>query len=131
MTRAKGSNGPVPKASSKAPPPQRAPVKATTIRFDPAVQASLAVAQSVLRMTANKIVNEAVALYVADRTAAIQTQLEDTLQRLRAYRKADPKFGKAVAAFAAAEAQHARADPIEGGVAPNISSTHARTRADA
>jgi hypothetical protein len=59
-------------------------------------------------------VNEAVDNYLDVQAARLETDLEATLQRVKAYRAADPDFEHAIARFAEAEAEHAAEDPVEG-----------------
>jgi phytoene dehydrogenase-like protein len=62
----------------------------------------------------NRLVNEAVDQYLDDQAASVEADLEDTLQRIKAFRKSDPDFEGAIAAFAEAEADRAAEDPVEG-----------------
>lgn len=48
------------------------------------------------------------------RAAAIETELEETLRRVKAYRQADPDFESAISKFTEAEAELAAKDPVEG-----------------
>ena len=65
-------------------------------------------------MPLNRLVNEAVGEYLEGRAASMQADLEETLRRLRAYRKSDPDFEGAITTFAEAEADLAAEDPVEG-----------------
>jgi hypothetical protein len=58
-------------------------------------------------------VNEAVDDYLDVQAARLETDLEATLQRLKAYRVADPDFDHAIARFVEAEAAHAAEDPVD------------------
>ncbi len=93
----------------------RARAKATTFRLDPQVQAGLVLLQGVLKKPLNKLVNAAVAHFVERRTAEVETDLVKALERVRAYRRSDPDFTKAMAEFVDAEARWGDADPVEGG----------------
>jgi hypothetical protein len=59
----------------------------------------------------NQLLNEAIKTYLS-RVGGKERRLEANLARLRTYRKLDPAFGKAIAAFVEAEAT--LEDPIEG-----------------
>src|SRR5438552_18373873 len=93
-----------------------AAVKVTTLRLAQPLHRKLELLQQVLGKPLNKLVNEAVDDYVERRTAEVELDLEETLQRVKAARKKDPKFKHAIAEFAAAEARYAKADPAEGTV---------------
>lgn len=87
---------------------------ATTLRLDPAVRRGLVLIRRTTGVTMNKLVNEAVALYVADRVKTIEHDLQAALDRVRQYHAADPAYAAQARPFAAEEAAHARSDPIEG-----------------
>jgi predicted transcriptional regulator len=89
--------------------------KATTFRIDPTVQAGLYRLSKLLHRPQNQLVNEAVRDFVARRSVELEVDLEATLKELRAYRRKDPGFERAIAAFADAEAG-AGEDPAEGRV---------------
>ena len=92
--------------------------KATTFRLDPEVKAQLTTLSGILDQSLNRLANEAIREYVARRTQDVEAELEATLEKLRAYRKADPGFRRAIEDAAAAEAVVAAADdPAEGRVA--------------
>ncbi len=91
--------------------------KASTHRLKPDVQAGLSLLSRVLRRPKNKLINEAVARYVQEKSLEMEKTTEATLRALRAYRKKDPNFEKALGKFAEAEAAHAGEDPIEGRIA--------------
>jgi predicted transcriptional regulator len=87
--------------------------KATTYRIDPNVQASLSTLSKVLGRPQNQLVNEAVRDFVARRGQQVEAELEATLEGLRAYRKSDPNFDRAIADYVDAEAS-LKEDPAEG-----------------
>jgi predicted transcriptional regulator len=87
--------------------------KATTYRIDPVVQAGLATLSKVLGRPQNQLVNEAVRDFVARRSREVEADLEATLESLRAYRKSDPNFDRAIADYVDAEAS-LQEDPAEG-----------------
>jgi hypothetical protein len=89
------------------------PRKATTYRIDPVVQAALVTLSKVLGKPQNQLVNEAVRDFVAIRSRQVEMDLEVTLESLRAYRKSDPKFERALADYVDAEAS-LKDDPAEG-----------------
>ena len=89
--------------------------KATTYRIDAAVQEGLSILSKVLGMPRNQLVNEAVRDFVARRSQEVEMDLEATLEKLRAYRKSDPRFERALADYVDAEASlKADQDPAEG-----------------
>ncbi len=88
--------------------------KATTFRLDPPLQEGLVLLQAVLKKPLNRLVNEAVRGFIERRTAEVETDLQQALARVQAYRRSDPRFEKAIAQFAAAEAGLADGDPAEG-----------------
>ena len=92
---------------------------ATTYRLDPRVHEGLALLGQVRKLPLNRMVNEAVGEYLQSRTAAVEADLEETLRRIRTYRKADPNFESAISRFAEAEAVMAGEDPVEGRAAPS------------
>jgi predicted transcriptional regulator len=85
---------------------------ATTIRLEPKAQAALQNLSKVTKRPMNKLVNEAVAAYVSQRSIAVERELEAMVEALRAHRESDPNDERAIAAFAKAEVAHP--DPLEG-----------------
>lgn len=94
----------------------RSPRKATTFRLEPDVQEGLALIAKVLGVPLNRLVNEAVEVFVQKRTAEVAANMEDTLKLLKARKAEDPKFERAIADFADSEARYAKHDPAEGAV---------------
>ena len=90
--------------------------KASTFRIEPTVQTALENLSRILKRPMNQLVNEAVKDYVNQRGREVERDLEATLASLRAYRKRDPHFQTAVAAFVDAEARFGKEDPAEGKV---------------
>jgi predicted DNA-binding protein len=88
--------------------------KATTFRLDPQLQEGLALLSQVLKKPMNRLVNEAVEDFLQKRSAEIESDLEQILKRIRAYREKDPNFDAAIAAFVDAEASSGAKDPAEG-----------------
>lgn len=89
--------------------------KATTYRIDPAVQAGLSTLSKILHRPLNQLVNEAVRDFVVRRSQELEADLEASLESLRAYRKSDPRFERAIADYVDAEAS-LKEDPAEGRV---------------
>jgi hypothetical protein len=87
--------------------------RATTFRLDPDLQAGLALLSKVQGLTQNQLVNDAVRALLAKRARDVSVDLESTLARLRAHRRADPTGEKSMTAAMQAEAalEH---DPAEG-----------------
>lgn len=105
---------PVRKRPDAARPRKRSTRRATTFRLEPRLQWGLELLSDVRKAPLNRLVNEAVDKYLDDQAASVEADLEDTLQRIRAYRNSDQDFEGAIAAFAEAEADRAREDPVEG-----------------
>lgn len=108
--------------------------KATTFRLDPEVKAQLTTLSGILDQSLNRLANEAIREYVARRTLDVEAELEATLEKLRAYRKADPGFRRAIEDAVTAEVAVAAADdPAEGQVVadPRLASVAARGPAEA
>lgn len=99
--------------------------KATTYRIDPVVQAGLATLSQVLGRPLNQLVNEAVRDYVTRRSREVEMDLEATLESLRAYRRSDPNFERAIADYVDAEASLTE-DPAEGQRAMDIGPAQTR-----
>ena len=59
----------------------------------------------------NRLVNEAGAVYLKQRSLEVERDLQTTLNSLRSYRQRDPDFKKAIDAFIDAEAS--LKDPIK------------------
>jgi predicted transcriptional regulator len=93
--------------------------KATTYRIDPIVQTGLSTLSRVLGRPQNQLVNEAVRDFVVRRSREVETDLEATLEALRAYRKSDPNFERAIEDYVDAEAS-LKEDPAEGRRAEDI-----------
>jgi predicted transcriptional regulator len=89
--------------------------RATTFRIDEVAQEGLALLGRLSGRSANQLVNEAIKEFVAKRSLEIENELQETLSDLRAYRKRDPGFERAIADLAEAEASAAH-DPAEGEV---------------
>jgi len=88
--------------------------KASTHRLDPEIQAALENLSRVLRQPKNRLINEAVKLYVELKGWKIEHELESTLNKLRAHRRNDPNFERNIEAFVEAEAKLSASDPAEG-----------------
>ena len=101
--------------------------KATTFRIDPVVKGGLVKLAKLLRQPLNKLVNEALREYVVRRTLEVEDDLESTLEDLRAYRKSDPNFERAIAEFVEVEAT-VKHDPAEGRVVSRNGPTESTVR---
>lgn len=89
-------------------------VRAKTLRLIPEFEVGLGILKNILRKPVNKMVNEAVGEYIEKRTAEVETDLRGVLEKLKAYKRADPKFASARAQFVEAEARYGADDPVEG-----------------
>lgn len=105
------------------PQVQAGPMKAalgraqvTTIRIREDVQEGLRLleAHSGVRRPLNKWVNLALADFIDRQIAPIEEKLDQALKNIKAYRKTDPGYKKAIKAFIEAEVAHATEDPMEG-----------------
>lgn len=99
--------------------------KATTYRIDPVIQVGLTTLSRVLGRPQNQLVNEAVRDFVAKRSREVELDLEATLEALRAYRRSDPNFERAIADYVDAEAS-LKEDPAEGQSAEDIGPAQTR-----
>ncbi len=88
---------------------------ATTFRIDPVVKTGLSKLSKLTRKSLNQLANEAIKEFVARRTLEVEDELEATLEDLRAYRKSDPDFERAIAEVVEAE-MTVKHDPAEGRV---------------
>jgi len=98
---------------------------ATTFRIDPVVKAGLLKLSQFHKKPLNQLANEALRDFVARRILEIEDELESTLADLRAYRKSDPDFARAIDAFVDAEAT-SNSDPAEGRVMDQTGPTESR-----
>ena len=104
--------------ATKAVPDPRPQV--TTIRLDEAVQKGLQVleAHSGVKRPLNKWVNIALAALIDRQAATLELELEQALRHIKAYRKTDPGYRRAIKAFIDAEVAFAAGDPMERSRAP-------------
>jgi hypothetical protein len=93
---------------------------ATTYRIDAVLKEGLSKLSKLRRQPRNRLVNEAIREYVAKYTMEAEHELESSLEDLRAYRKSDPRFERAIEAFAEAELT-VKEDPAEGTVIETVS----------
>jgi predicted transcriptional regulator len=87
-----------------------------TLRIDSKERAALQNLSKVEGRPINQLLNEAIKVYL-NRRGEKERELEATLADLRAYRKQDPGFRSAIAAFVEAEATldgPIEGEPIEG-----------------
>jgi predicted transcriptional regulator len=82
-----------------------------TLRIDSRERTALQNLSKVEGRPINQLLNEAIKAYLS-RRGQKERELETTLADLRAYRKQDPGFRRAIAAFVEAEAT--LDDPLEG-----------------
>ena len=82
-----------------------------TLRIDTKERAALQHLSKVEGRPINQLLNEAIKVYLT-RQGRKEHDLEANLASLRAYRKQDPGFRHAIAAFVEAETGHE--DPVEG-----------------
>ena len=101
------------RATNTAP---KAPPQVTTIRLDEVVQKGLRVleAHSGVKRPLNKWVNIALAALIDRQAATLQSELDQALRNIKAYRKTDPGYKRAIKAFIDAEVAFAAKDPMEG-----------------
>lgn len=104
----------VTKAASRARP------QVTTIRLDETVQKGLRFIETHggVKRPLNKWVNLALAELIERQAATIQSELEQALRNIDAYRKTDPGYKRAIKAVIDAEVAFAAEDPMEGSREP-------------
>jgi hypothetical protein len=104
----------VAKAHAKALP------RVSTIRLDEGVQKGLQMlkAHSGAKLSLNKMVNAALAALIDKQAATLEIELDQALRNIRAYRKTDLGYKRAIKAFIDAEVAFAGEDPMEGTRAP-------------
>lgn len=90
--------------------------KGSTFRLDENVRVALDKMSEIEKRPKNKIVNDAVARYLQQETQTMREELENVSARLKEYRKGDADFERAIAEFAAGEAELAGEDAAEGEV---------------
>jgi hypothetical protein len=101
--------------------------KATTFRIDPVVRDGLFKLSELLHRPANQLAKDALKEYVDRRIGEVEDDLESTLEDLRAYRKSDPNFDRAIAEVVEAEV-NLKNDPAEGKLIKPKSRTRKRAR---
>ena len=84
---------------------------ALTLRIDAPEREALRSLSKVEGRPVNQLLIEAIRNYLGQKGRREHT-LEANLKTLREYRRKDPKWGRAIAAFVEAEASHE--DPLEG-----------------
>jgi len=99
---------------AKANPEARPQV--STIRLDEGVQKGLRIlkAHSGVKLSLNKLVNIALAALIDRQAATLESELDQALRNIKAYRKTDPGYKRAIKAFIDAEVAFAAEDPMEG-----------------
>lgn len=89
-------------------------MKAMSLRLDERLQKSLDQFSALVGKPKNRLVNEAVRMFLEQRISATERDLRATLEALKACRTRDPDHEGAIRAFAEAEAAHQDGDPFEG-----------------
>jgi predicted transcriptional regulator len=87
-------------------------MKATTLRLDECLQESLDRFSALVGKPKNRLINEAVRLYLEQRISETERNLKATLAALKTCRTTDPDHEKAIRDFAETEAS--QRDPFEG-----------------
>ena len=96
--------------------------RVSTIRLDEGVQKGLQLlkAHSGAKLSLNKMVNAALATLIDKQAATLESELDQALRNIRAYRKTDPGYKRAIKAFIDAEVAFAAEDPMEGTREPQV-----------
>jgi hypothetical protein len=85
---------------------------AFTLRIDAKERNALKNLSQIEGRPMNQLLNEAIQIYLRQKGRK-ERSLEKSLNSLRAYRRNDPRFKRAIEAFAEAEANQ-KDDPVEG-----------------
>lgn len=88
-------------------------MKAMTLRLDAELQQSLDQFSSLIGKPKNRLVNEAVRMFLERRISETERDLQATLDALKTCRTRDPDYEKAITDFAEAEITHHDTDPFE------------------
>lgn len=88
-------------------------MKAMTLRLDESLQRSLDQFSELVGKPKNRLVNEAVRMFLEQKISETERDLESTLEALKACRIRDPQFENAIRSFAEAEAAHSADDPFQ------------------
>jgi predicted transcriptional regulator len=88
------------------------PRKSFTLRIEPLLRQQLDELAEASETPLNRLINDALRDFVGKRSLELEGELQSRLDRLRSYRRQDPKHEKAIEAFAKAEG--AVPDPVEG-----------------
>ena len=102
--------------------------RASTHRLKSEVQVGLDNLSKALRRPKNKLINEAVHVYVQQKSREVEQEMEASLRALRTYRKRDPDFEKVIDDFVAAEVSQAGRDPLEGQIIAPVGAVHSEIR---
>lgn len=89
-------------------------VRAKTLRLIPEFEVGLGLLKDILHKPVNKMVTEAVGEYIEKRSAEVEADLRGVLEKLKAYKRVDPKFASARAQFVEAKVRYGADDPVEG-----------------
>lgn len=87
---------------------------ATTLRIEPVLKEGLSKLSKLEHRSLNQLANQAIKEFVARRMVEVEDDLKSTLEDLRAYRKRDPNFERAIGDFVDGEVT--QDDPAEGHV---------------
>ena len=102
--------------------------RASTHRLNSEVQVGLDNLSKALRRPKNKLINEAVHVYVQQKSRELEHEMEASLRALRTYRKRDPDFEKVIDDFVAAEVSQAGRDPLEGQISAPVGAVQSEIR---
>ena len=94
----------------------------STIRLDDNVRAGLQIfmAHSGVKWSLNKIANVAIAAFIDHQVDTIESELDQALRNIEAYRKSGHPHRHAIKAFIDAEVAFAATDPMEGTREPQM-----------
>ncbi len=99
---------------------------ATTVRLQPKIQSALVTLGKIRHMTMNKLVNEALEVYLDQNLTKAKEELKATLSDLHAYLDRDPDLDKSVEMFVKSESKNP--DPIKTRIVRKGRATAARGR---
>ena len=93
--------------------------RASTHRLKSEVQVGLDNLSKALRRPKNKLINEAVHVYVQQKSREVEQEMEASLRALRSYRKRDPDFEKVIDDFVVKFQKRDRAGMVQD-IDPNF-----------
>lgn len=103
-------------------------VKTSTHRLEAQLEEALNHLCEITRRTKNSLINEAVSNLIKQKGLELESELEETLKKLRSYREKDPDFEQAITTFARAEAEEAGHDPVEGVIPQSLGTVQTEVR---